>query len=144
MNSDDFEKQLQRQPLRQVPGEWREKILQNATPARRLGPPKHSEGGWLSLLTSNLSRLLWPHPKAWAGLAALWVAMIVVQFASSDPASHAGNRAETLSPDAMVMLKQQQKLLGELVQQSSPIEPSRTKPNVQQPRSDRRKTIPFA
>jgi len=25
---DDFEQKLQRQPLRQIPGEWREEILQ--------------------------------------------------------------------------------------------------------------------
>src|SRR5258708_31493262 len=61
MNSDDFEKRLQRQPLRQVPREWRAEIVQGAEAATR-------KSSWLSLLTSYLSPLLWPHPKPWAGL----------------------------------------------------------------------------
>ena len=33
MSTDDFEKRLERQPLRQIPGEWREEILSAARQA---------------------------------------------------------------------------------------------------------------
>src|ERR1041385_8337991 len=71
MNSDDFEKRLQRQPLRELPQDWREKILQEAESARHSSSViRHS---FLSTINSGLSTLLWPNPKAWAGLAAVWV-----------------------------------------------------------------------
>ena len=34
MNTDDFEKRIERQPLRKIPGEWRREILQAATEAQ--------------------------------------------------------------------------------------------------------------
>jgi hypothetical protein len=70
MNPDDFEKRLQRQPLRKIPSEWRESILQEAKSAPHSSPViRHS---FLSTLNSTLSTILWPNPKAWAGLAAVW------------------------------------------------------------------------
>lgn len=136
MNSDDFEKRLQRQPLREIPPEWREKILQGAeTPRHSSSVIRHS---FLSTLNSKLSTVLWPHPKAWAGLAALWLVIAVVHFASSDSTVQVAKKAEPPSPETLVILQQQQRLLAELVGPAAPRDADRPKPNTMQPRSERR------
>jgi hypothetical protein len=67
MKPDDFEKQLQRQPLRQVPGEWRAEILRSARAASLHAPrPAPRVAAWWN-------EWLWPCPQAWAGLAAVWL-----------------------------------------------------------------------
>ena len=74
MNTDDFERKLQRQPLRQIPAGWREEILAAATTGHTSRVTRHS----------FLSALLWPHPAAWAGLAAIWTLIIAVNFSIRD------------------------------------------------------------
>ena len=90
MNTDDFEKRLQRQPLRQMPGEWREEIL---SAARQASLPEHAprtthhvppSPSLLSTLHHQLSTLLWPHPTAWAGLAAVWVVILGINLTTRD------------------------------------------------------------
>jgi hypothetical protein len=136
MNSDDFEKRLQRQPLRQLPSEWREQILQSAE------PPRHSSSvirhSFFSTLNSKLSTVLWPHPKAWAGLAAAWVMIVAAHFASSDSSLKVARKAEPTSPEVLVILQQQQHLLAELIGSTMPREADRPKRNTAQPRSERR------
>ena len=86
-----------------------------------------------------LSTLLWPNPKAWAGLAAVWVAILAVNFAAHDPLPvREACNATPPSPQLREMLKQQEQLLAELV---GPIErpaAGRSKPVAPQPRSQRR------
>src|ERR1035441_6307492 len=86
MNTEDFEKRLARQPLRQVPGEWREEIL---SAARQVSLPEHAtrntqqlpaSRSLLSTINYQLSTLLWPHPTAWAGLAAVWLVILVINL----------------------------------------------------------------
>src|ERR1035438_2914387 len=90
MNPDDFEKRLERQPLRQMPGKWREEILaasRRASPAHHASrvthhpPPSRS---LLSTLNHQLSTILWPHPTAWAGLAAVWLVILGVNLTTQD------------------------------------------------------------
>jgi hypothetical protein len=136
MNPDDFEKRLQRQPLREIPSEWRAEILKNATP-----PPHASRftiHSVLSTINHQLSTILWPHPKAWASLAALWVGIAVIQFAASDRAIHVTKKAESPSPEAIVILQQQTRLMAELVGRGSTGELDRPKSSAPQPRSERR------
>jgi len=71
MKPDDFESQLQRQPLRAAPAEWRTEILQAA---RVSVSPRTSH---LAPHTSPWWReWLWPSPQAWAGLAAVWLVIL--------------------------------------------------------------------
>jgi hypothetical protein len=134
MKPDDFEKRLQSQPLRQIPSEWRKDVLQRATSAPHSSLAiRHS---LLSTLNSKLSTLLWPHPKAWAGLAALWIAIAALQFANSDSASAAKKTAPP-SADTLVILQQQSRMMAELVGPMAPHEVDRPKPRAL-PRSERR------
>jgi hypothetical protein len=72
MKPDDFESQLQRQTLKPLPPEWRAEILQAARQAA--AQPPRSTAGW--------SVWLWPCPQAWAGLAAVWMAILALNLAA--------------------------------------------------------------
>jgi hypothetical protein len=79
MKPDDFEKQLQRQPLREVPAPWREEVLEAA---RRASASRASR--LQSQACLGWREWLWPCPQAWAGLAALW--MIILGLNATAPA----------------------------------------------------------
>ena len=82
--TEQFEQRLSRQPLRQIPGEWRAEILAAAREAQRPGTATRHPRSLLSTINHQLSTLLWPHPKAWAGLAAVWVFIFAVNFSMRD------------------------------------------------------------
>ena len=87
-NADDLEGRLERQPFRRLPPEWREEILTAARAAARPGFATHefrAPPWW--------RRVFWPNPVAWAGVAAAWMAILVL--------NHAG-RWEPLTPSAGV------------------------------------------
>jgi hypothetical protein len=111
MKPDDFEQKLQRQPLRQIPGGWRGEILSAAKSASRPVP----RDSFLSTLNHQLSTLLWPHPKAWAGLAAVWVLIFALDFSMRDKSPVVAEKSAPPSPEVIVELKQQQRMLAELI-----------------------------
>jgi len=152
MKPDDFKQKLSRQPLRQIPAEWREEILREG---RRVHPPQYCYGGraavpeigdadtaslpkrsWLSILNARLSSLLWPHPKAWAGLAAVWILIFAVDFSIRDKTPVLAEKSAPPSPEMVAELKQQQRLLAELIgaREMQDIEPQKFSPR---PRSAR-------
>ena len=112
MNMDDFEQRLQRQPLRQMPAEWRGEILDAATSCHPSLATRHS---FLSTLNHQLSTILWPHPKAWAGLAAVWILIFCMDFSMRDTTPAVAEKAVPPSPEVIVELKQQQRMLAELI-----------------------------
>jgi hypothetical protein len=132
MNSDDFEKRLQRQPLQEIPHEWRAEILQQASARCR--------SSTLDPQPSFFSALLWPHPKAWAGLAAMWVMIFVLRFASPDNLPKMAQTTPSSSQTIAVNLKEQQQILAELMGTSS-ANPEIDKPKrfVPQPHSELRR-----
>jgi hypothetical protein len=142
MNPDDFEKRLQRQPLRELPPEWRSQILKSAVPSRH--SPPVACNSFLSTINHQLSTLLWPHPKAWATLAALWVGIAVAQFAASDHAVHVTKRPQLPSREEIVLLQQQTRLMTELVGRTATGDLDRPKSSAPQPRSERRTETSFA
>jgi hypothetical protein len=142
--NDDFEQKLSRQPLRQVPTEWREEIL---TVANEVGTARRAVRGrlgeaslpnWLSTLNSQLSTLLWPHPKAWAGLAAVWILIFAVDFSVQDKSPVMAGKSVPPSPEVIVELKQQQRLLAELMGPRDKSDADGSKSFVPQPRSEQR------
>ena len=123
MNPEDFESQLRQQSLRSLPSEWRRVIL--ATAAKNVRstaaapvPQRSGLGG--------LAALFWPHPGAWAGLAATWVAIAALNHASAnqEPVAVAKNGPPT-SPALILVLREQQQELLRLVmpQESEAVEP---------------------
>src|SRR4051812_14850115 len=81
MNPDDFEQQLQRQPLRPLPADWRAEILQTAQAA---APQTSASSNPQPARQSFLATLFWPCPQAWAGLAAVWLAILALNFTTTD------------------------------------------------------------
>ncbi len=138
MKPDDFEQRLQCQPLRQIPTEWREEILKAAESAvvTPHSPPV-TRASWLSVLNAQLSTILWPHPKAWAGLAAVWILIFAVDFSMRDKTPVVAGKSAPPSPDVVAELKQQQRLLAELFGVRDPGDAGRPKATAPQPRSER-------
>jgi hypothetical protein len=138
MKPDEFEQKLQRQPLRQVPAGWRQEILaaaRDATASNQASRGTHPS--FLSTLNAQLSALLWPHPKAWAGLAAAWIVILAVNFSMRDQTPVVAEKSAPLSPEMIMEMKQQRRLLAELIGPRDAPEADRSKPLVPQPRTER-------
>jgi hypothetical protein len=135
MKTDDFEKQLQRQPLRPVPAEWRDQFLSAATRHCHASHIAHHapRGSWLR-------ELLWPSPYAWSGLALVWLVALFLNLAASDSRSSRVGDASSArpvrsSPETLLALEQHLRLRAELAGTSDLAEPP--KPVVNRPRSAR-------
>jgi hypothetical protein len=143
MKPDDFEKHLQRQPLRQAPSEWRDGVLFAARQAARPQPvacaARDGLRAVLSILNSQFSALLWPHPVAWAGLAAVWVVILGLSFTTRDAAVHVARRTSSPSPQVYMAFQEQQRLLNELVGPREIPASERPKATPPRPRSERRR-----
>jgi len=151
MKPGDFETRLSRQPMKQIPGEWRAEILAAAREAGRQIRAVRSgdsedrrhinalDGGFLPKAATRawFQNLLWPHPKAWAGLAAVWVCIFVLNFSARDAAPVVAEKAAPPSLETVVQLRQQQRMLAELIGSREPGEADRSKTLVPQPRSGR-------
>jgi hypothetical protein len=144
MKPDEFEQKLERQTLRPVPAEWRDEILAAAGANRRKTPEADraftsaaTGRSWRSTLNHQLSALLWPHPKAWAGLAAVWVLILAANFSIRDPAPVVAEKSAPPSPDVLVELKQQRRLLAELIGPRDTPEADRSKSLAPRPRTER-------
>jgi hypothetical protein len=150
MNTEDFEKRLQRLPLRQIPGEWREEIL---SAARQASLPEHAPRtthhapaprSLLSTLIHQLSTLLWPHPTAWAGLAAVWLVILVINLTTRDASTLVAKHASPVSPQMFMAFQEQERLLSELIGTSETPVAERPKAVPPRPRSEGRSTLLMA
>jgi hypothetical protein len=133
----EFEQKLSRQTLRPVPSEWRGKIL---SAARVVQAAPHesrvTHHSWLSTLNHQLSTIFWPHPKAWAGLAAIWIFIFAVNFFLRDPMPRVAEKSAPPSPEMVVELKKQQRLFAELIGANDLREADRQKLFLPRPRSE--------
>ena len=138
MKPDEFEQKLSRQPLRQVPQEWRAKIISAACDAQAsCHPSPVTRRSLLSVINSQLSTLLWPHPNAWAGLATVWILILAVNFSLREESPRAAGKYSPPSPEVMVQLQQQQRLFAELFGTIQPPDADRQKLFAPKPRSQR-------
>jgi hypothetical protein len=141
MNGEDqFEQRLQRVPQPPVPPVWREEIL---SAARQESPACHSSlvapASLSETLNSLLSKVLWPHPGAWAGLAAVWLLILGLNYATRDPSTRQYARyTAPPSPELREMLRQQEQLLAELAGPIGKPQAQPPRPSAPQPRSQRR------
>lgn len=147
MKPDEFEKRLSSQPLKQAPTEWRAEILAAAREAQAGRQQKVAADlnrSWLSTIASQPSTLLWPHPKAWAGLAAVWLCILALNFSMRErPTMMMVARASSQppSPEMVAELKQQQKMLAELIGAGEARVANRQRMPVLKPRSEREEIL---
>jgi len=114
MNQDEFESRLQRTPLKQIPGEWRDEILAAAFTVavdidRRITPIRAP--AFTATWPRHLRELFWPHPIAWSALAAIWLMIAVAQFAIREPAPATTPVYVAKSPGAPTVMELQRELL---------------------------------
>jgi hypothetical protein len=96
MNS-EFENQLQRQSMREVPPHWRARIVAAAQPK----PARWRE--WF-----------WPCPQAWATLGAAWVVIFVLHFTAPDELRLGGN-SDRLTRQSFAILQEQTLRMAQLL-----------------------------
>ncbi|HVU28591.1 MAG TPA: hypothetical protein VHG71_12750 [Verrucomicrobiae bacterium] len=111
---EQFENRLRHQTLRQIPAEWRDKIIGPTSSLSSLAKIKKMEAGKMSVLRF-WRELFWPNPKAWAGLAAVWIFIFILNFSTRDKVPMGAGKVSPSSPDVMVQLKLQQQMLAELM-----------------------------
>jgi hypothetical protein len=114
--STDFEKQLQRQPLRELPRDWRAEIL--ATAAGPRPDSIQSRGDGVSA---------WPSLRAWAALAAVWPIIFLLQFTSPAEPQPAGN-SPGMTMRSFAMLHEQTLLMAESFGQPNAGQPAAAVP----------------
>jgi len=129
MKPDDFEKRLQRLPIRRIPSEWREQILQSA---------KQSTLDTRPPFLQQLSTVLWLKPKAWAGLAAVWVVIFALQSTSQKHAGIVATVSPRQSSSLLMSLKEEQQTLVELMGNNQPDDMDQPRRAVPKPRSELR------
>lgn len=134
MNTDYFEKQLERQSLRQPPAEWRGEILAAARANIRQEAPADEPGllvGWRALL----ARI----PVAWAAVAAVWAFILGVNLLISGPDFAAARGNPQPAPDALAIWSLRNAELSLLADQSVDPPPRPAPPAAPAPRSDHRR-----
>jgi hypothetical protein len=137
MKPDDFEQRLQRQEPRPIPPAWREDILSTARTAARSRPSSSApRASFLSTLRHQLSTLLWPSPRAWAGLAAAWLVIIVVNLSAGDDSSRAIARQTAPPPPQLIdAVREQRRELARLIEPAVTSDADRPKTLLPRPRS---------
>ena len=135
--TENFEQRLRRQSLRQIPGEWRAEILAAAEGAKGCRHSSPIARHWLSTLNHQLSTFFWPHPKAWAGLAAVWIFIFALNFSMRDKTALVAEKVLPPSPEVVAELRQQKLLFAELIGSRDAGDADRSKSYVPRPRSER-------
>ena len=131
MNFDDFEQKLALRKIKPLPKEWRAEILESA--ACSIESKTRPVDG-LAVWWRNL---LWPNPSAWAGLAGVWVLIVVLNLAITDEAQTAKAedfKPRTISKEWSMVMEEQKLLRAELMGWTAERKPEKTK--EPQPRSD--------
>jgi hypothetical protein len=118
MNS-EFENQLQRQPMREIPQHWRVRIIAAAQPA----PSRWHE--WFQ-----------PWPQAWKALGAAWVLILALHFTTPDEPRKAGN-SYPLTPQSFAILQEQTMKMAQLLGSTDADEKPAALPAELKPRSER-------
>lgn len=137
MNLDDFEQRLQRQPMRQPPANWRKQILSVAQ-AASCDSGQHAESTFWQTLNRALMAMLWPAPKAWAGLVVLWLAILAINHWSAGETKAYAQRTSGAAASGLINTwKEQEQLLVELIGPTKSPVADRPKPVSPRPRSDR-------
>lgn len=137
---DEFEQRLQRVPQNKLPSAWRAEILTASNEAATSSPaPRPAPHGFLATLFGQLSALTRPRHAAWAGLAATWMVIAVMNFSARDHSQASTAQHPLPSADVMHALREQKLLfLAELAGQPAPHETIRPQFLPVGPRSQRR------
>jgi hypothetical protein len=129
--SDEFQQWAKTQPPVEIDPAFHARWMQSIVRPRR--PTRTS---WAALV-SRWSVCLWPSPAAWGGMAAIWIWLIFLQWAT--PARRADSHALAGSPsgDPVIRFTQRQRELSSLLEILAP-PPEPTQSESPRPRSQGR------
>jgi hypothetical protein len=130
----EFEQKLSRQPLREIPGEWRVDIVVAADANRQ----KIRAVTSTAIIKLRLREIFWPAPAAWAGLAAIWILIFIVNFSTRDKTPFVAEKVSPPSPEVIAELRQQKLLFAQLIGSSDARVADRQKSFLPRPRTERR------
>ena len=83
--------------------------------------------------------MFWPAPRAWAGLAAVWVVILALHFATREkPTALEAHHCVAPPTESLRKLREREALLAELVELSQPAPTDAPKAVPPRPRSNRR------
>ena len=82
--------------------------------------------------------LFWPSRRIWAGLAAIWILIFVVNFSQRDKSEMMAGKTPLPSPEMILVFRQQERLLAELTDQKEAPIAEPPKLFLPQPRSEGR------
>jgi hypothetical protein len=138
MNTDEFEQQLARQPLRQPPAHWREEIL-NASVSSVTPPPVTVADGIITGWRQWFQKL----PLAWGAVAVVWVGIVGINALLFSPTKTTASSPATLAAQSPISVWSWQRAQtafmanGQLEFPEDAPEPQKPV-RVNRPRSDRR------
>ncbi|MFO1487453.1 MAG: hypothetical protein U1F65_03150 [Verrucomicrobiota bacterium] len=138
MKPEPFENQLQQQPLRPVPAEWRADILAAARKAERADghSPAEDRQTFLQMLWREL---FWTRRRLWAGLAAVWVVILLLNLDGARVAELADSHPAPAN-DVIMVLREPDRWLAQLNVAGETLEADRPK-RAPQPHSRRRENF---
>ncbi|HZL14121.1 MAG TPA: hypothetical protein VFC85_08250 [Verrucomicrobiae bacterium] len=134
---ENFEQKISRQPLKKIPGEWRAEILAAAIGRGSRIESRRQESRWPSTFAARLSTIFWPHPKAWAALAAIWIFIFTLNFSTRDKSQNVAEKFSPPSPEVIVELKKQRQMFAELMGSNETRIADRQKIFFSRPQSER-------
>ena len=111
--SDHFEQLLRRQPLRKIPQEWRAEILAAAPSNNLQRVASEPAASFLSFLSSHMPLV------RWGALAAVWMVILSLNHAARDTRPEPQASYTPPSPQMLLVLREQNKLLAELIEPAS-------------------------
>jgi hypothetical protein len=85
--------------------------------------------------------LFWPSRRIWTGLAAIWILIFAVNFSQRDKSEMMAGKTPLPSPEMILVLGQQERLLAELTDQQEAHDAEPPRLFLPQPRSEGRREI---
>jgi hypothetical protein len=110
--TEQFEQRMKQQSFRKIPGEWRGEILVAADVNRRKAVRAFTSAATTG---SRLREIFWPHPKAWAALATIWIFIFALNFSIRDKSPVVAEKVLPPSPEVVAELRQQKLLFAQLI-----------------------------
>jgi hypothetical protein len=132
-----FEEHVRRQPLREVPPDWREDILATARAAAQATSGKPARERWGERLRQMAKAWLWPHPVAWSVVGACWVVIAALNFSLREGEPVVAQKPSPMSAETMTELKRERLMFVELAGLPEKPDLDRIRKQAPQPRTER-------
>lgn len=139
MNLDDFENKLRHQKLRQIPGAWREPILQKA--GEQWSSAVKPQLVLFRAMFTFWRELFKPCRYAWLGMAATWIVLWIINADPHDRDSSSGTSVPTRAVVERVRSYAERR--RDLVELTGPLDlaPAAVSPKRTQPKPHSERTL---